>query len=212
MNCWFFSNISITLQGTICCFSIYDETYLDYASGDIYKCTKPGEICKNCNQTKVCIDLGGGDFDELDGDECDIENKEYCLNGNCTNATNQHCPPREQPAFPCKSIGVFPDPFDCQVFHVCCEDEANSSSSIHNCENKFAYDPLTTYCKIPLSSNICPERPPVPTCTRSGERGALTMNKTIYFICTKINGVLYPVQYLCPNGRYFVGDQCVNKM
>lgn len=195
------------MQGTIYCFSLHEVIDSGYA--DNFKCSKPGDSCKSCNQTKVCVDLGNYEFIEIDGEYCEVDKNEFCLKGKCTNGTNPYCPPGEKPNFPCKLVGVFPDPFDCQVFHICCDKTGNSTQ--HSCPEKYGYDPLTTYCKIRLPTNLCPDTPPVPICTKSGERGAILTNKTIYYICTKIKGVLYPVQYLCPNGKIFVVDTCVNK-
>lgn len=179
-----------------------------FEDGDV-NCTVEGLMCKNCTQVALCISNGDGGFVQIDTENCDLDKKQTCLNAKCTIDPNPSCVESIDIPFPCNAKGVFPDPFDCKKYHICCNTE---KSDVNNCDINHAYDPLTTYCKTLLNNKTCTEIP-IPVCTKVGQLGALVKNKSIYYICQEKETpdkkkVLYPMQYLCPNGKSFVNNRC----
>lgn len=181
-----------------------------HAKANASICTEEGLMCRNCNQAILCIGNGDGGFNEIDTETCNSSIPETCLNGLCTIDSNPGCVEQAKIIFPCNNKGMFPDPFDCRKYYICC---TVGKSEISTCDKDHAYDPLTTYCKTPLPNSTCTNTP-LPTCIKAGQLGSLTINPSIYYICqlkttTDNKKVLYPMQYLCPNGKKFEEDHCV---
>lgn len=172
-------------------------------------CTKPGPMCRNCKQAIYCIEGANGEFTEFETETCVLNQTCFNGNGTCTTAPNPGCDEVVKIPFPCNSKGMFPDPFNCKVYHICCN---LGKSDENTCDKDYGYDPLTTYCKIPLIESAC-ARTPIPACKNAGQVGAVDKNPSIYYICqlkttTDNKKVLYPMQFLCPNGKHFINNHC----
>lgn len=182
----------------------------DLYEDDLRNCTEEGLMCKSCKQVALCISDGEGGFKQVDTETCDSEKQQTCKNAKCTTEANPSCVEEISIAFPCTSKGVFPDPYNCKKYYICCVE--GNTRDVNNCDKDHAYDPVTTYCKTPLKNQTCTELS-VPKCTKPGQLDALVKNKSIYYICQMKTteagqSILYPVQYLCPNGKSFVNNRC----
>ncbi|GLV40782.1 uncharacterized protein CBL_13715 [Carabus blaptoides fortunei] len=130
-------------------------------------CDQPGIMCTNCTNSVYCVDVGGK-FQSIPIETCLAGSS--CSQGFCTNETNPLCVGGSRVSFTCNDIGMFPDPFDCKVYHVC--SEIGTDLKEFSCSAKYAYDPISTYCKIQIP-NGCPAIPPVPYCLKIGQTGPL---------------------------------------
>lgn len=77
----------------------------------------------------MCIHLGDNTYDATHVQTCDSATQ-WCLNGACVNKTtsNPFCEDGYN-VFKCPQPGLFPDPLDCQAYHICCpKTEAESST------------------------------------------------------------------------------------
>lgn len=169
------------------------------------ECTKPGPLCTDCETLVHCVQESNGEFDVIELEKCGEGTT--CLTNVCTNAPNPNCLTTEF-KFTCTGNGVFPDPYDCKKYHYCAVDHIAAGTAgltTLECEEHFAYDPVTTYCKNKLADNCL--NFPVPICAKVGQTGAL-VNKSIYYICVRKDGKLYPNLYICPNGKVYENSVC----
>lgn len=165
------------------------------------ECDKPGIMCASCKKSVYCIDYGGK-YQNITMDTCDDTTN--CYQGYCTNETNIPCVQGKKSEFICNDIGMFPNPYDCKAYHVC--SKTGVSAPQISCPAKYAYDPITTYCKISIP-NGCPTNPPVPYCLKIGQSGPL-VNKSIFYICIAKENVLIPQLFICPYGKTYLNNKC----
>lgn len=172
----------------------------------------PGYICESCDRLSICLKRSNG-WETLLVEACDTDNGFYCnaLEESCSNATGA-CNPALL-AFRCTSAGIFPDPFDCQAYHVCYKVGNNFVSGDLHCGTGAAFHPGTGDCSLKIEDKICTDFRY--ECTRAGDAAAWPMNSNIFYICVieiDDKGIrhLYPNLYRCPPNEVFDGSKCVN--
>lgn len=173
-------------------------------------CSTPGHMCKNCTTRVNCVLNSNGALIETGHHTCLDE--ETCKTTECVEGRNPPCEDVGKLKFVCLDIGMFPDQFNCQRLHMCAPGtDGNLINFTIECGGKFVYNPLTTYCDIPLQNDgSCypagrqPEWP-APACEDEGQLGAIVDNKSIYYTCEKYEktGILYPFLRVCANGGQF---------
>lgn len=159
---------------------------------DSTNCTKPGPICGSCETVYECIQIGGGFI---------LEQLENCKAGStCLESTGTCTPVGTNPIcddhsidyiFTCRQVGVFPDAFNCQKYHICvplANSETVAPESIpQTCNEGFYYDSKTTLCRYKLTDDtICSAV--VPPCSSAGEAGIVPHNPALYYICLRSAG------------------------
>lgn len=170
---------------------------------DSSSCTKPGPICGSCESVFECIQIGAGFI---------IEQLYNCPAGTtclestatCTAAGNNPLCDDNSAGynFICRQVGVFPDAFNCQKYHICvplANSETVAPESIpRNCHEGFYYDPKTTLCRYKLTNDTnCSVV--VPHCNSVGEAGLVPHNPALYYICLRsADGATYsPQMFAC---------------
>lgn len=167
-------------------------------------------MCDSCDLLVTCIRDDEG-FHKLPQETCAPDRT--CLGARCTSERNPIC--EEQLPFPCNDIGVFPDPFDCQIFHFCVPEDGGLKNYSMRCEGSFAYHAGSTFCQTRLENNVCFEyinQFPVDLCLYSGQTASLIQNPSIYYVCAQFssdNPILYPFLFVCPHGGAYYNYECV---
>lgn len=182
-----------------------------FDSGSCAERQSAGYICVGCDLLGLCINRNGN-WETIIVDTCDTLNGHVCnaVVGACTNVTGP-CNPNLG-AFICTSPGIFPDPFDCQVYHVCFHSGNNLISMDLECSDKTAFNPQTGDCSLEATPEFCNVY--AWTCERPGDMGPWRMNANIFYICIAADSpsgrVLFPQLYRCPALQIFDGEQCVS--
>lgn len=186
--------------------------YKEVAFGEPYdfinECTSPGLMCETCKKLVQCIETEPGNFTKILIEECNAAKNFTCLKNKCSTAINPRCV-SSSTGFKCTHSGIFPDPYDCTRYHICMQQKdivggkANQMVPMQ-CQGKYGYDPVSTYCKIPLTDGACPDTPPVPECRKSGQSGPI-QNTSIYYICLQN---LVPQLFMCPHGTVYIDSKC----
>jgi Chitin binding Peritrophin-A domain len=113
--------------------------------------------------------------------------------------------------FVCTSAGTYPDPYDCQKYHLCYQNGDNLVAVNIECEQKTAFSPMTGTCSQTLKDPVCTDKTFV--CNNVGDKAAWPGNANIFYICmaTQIEGKrsLFPTLYRCPENYSFNGEDCV---
>lgn len=140
---------------------------------------------------------------------CDETVGMYCHQGEGKCSTTLGvCNPLEG-NFVCSSEGVFPDPHNCQAFHMCHMRGNTFVAANVLCTGNSAFDPATGSCSINIAHEICNNVQF--NCQRVGQMAPWPTNANIFYICmaTSVNGnrVLFPNLFRCPNGQYFDNDK-----
>ncbi|KAK5641483.1 hypothetical protein RI129_010030 [Pyrocoelia pectoralis] len=185
--------------------------FLEFATSTDYNsafCRQAGYACKTCNQVVQCRQNETG-FTEYPIAVCDGNSS--CSNGACIIGPNPHCDPPVQhinATFICRTIGMFPDPFDSQVFHHCVNVNNNSCYEgplehfEDRCDCDHAYNARTTFCDIPLKDYN--HTSSIPKCDHQGQTGYLLENPSLYYVCQyHPTGPLRPFLYRCDNGKLY---------
>ena len=144
---------------------------------------------------------------------CDASKGLFCnpTEGRCSTATGPCNPIGQAGRFVCTSEGVFPDPYNCQMYHMCSQ-RAESTMVAANavCGENSAFDPATSGCNLNTASEVCTV--PQFTCQNVGDMGAWPANPSIYYICmaNTIDGIrfVFPNLYRCDMGQVFNGRDC----
>lgn len=163
-------------------------------------CKKPGYKCLSCNALVLCVGVSGG-FQTIP-----------VLNGTCTEGlvcddgagcvASQYC---THGTFECSDEGYFPDPYDCQLYHVCMLKGGLMTHEVRSCEiYNNAYIPLTGQCGGSIWSTYCTDRP-IPRCKQHFEVGVLPTNPNIYYVCiaNEVTKTIAPKLLKCPGGKVF---------
>lgn len=131
----------------------------------------------------------------------------------CSNDTGPCHPFGFEGNFACTSEGVFPDPYDCQKYHMCYRAGSTLVSANIECGGNKAFSAATGDCSNSINATTCTERQY--TCNNAGDSGAWSENLNIFYICkaTLDHGerILYPTLYRCASGELFNGVDCVSK-
>lgn len=196
----------MSCQGVYSVASLKKVSYLTDIYYGIRKCDRQGLLCKDCETLVRCIADGAG-FGRYPVAICNKSAGEYCNKDyQCSTAPNPACANEDYRLY-CNDIGMFPDPFNCKKFFMC--PYIGYHGIAFRCGNDYAYNMVTTFCDIKLrhcSNSVLP----VPFCQRTGQMGALA-NKSLWYICVFVNGVITPQLHVCPNGKFFVDHTCVER-
>lgn len=119
-----------------------------------------------------------------------------------------------QQNFVCSSVGIFPDPYDCQKYHFC-QQSGNSLGAINvECGGDSAYNPQSGQCSLHLDHDVC--HYDQYRCDHVGQQAAWPGNDNIFYICkseTSGNSShLYPALYRCAADEVFNGTYCVRSL
>uniref|UniRef100_A0A182M4L3 Chitin-binding type-2 domain-containing protein n=1 Tax=Anopheles culicifacies TaxID=139723 RepID=A0A182M4L3_9DIPT len=172
----------------------------------------PGIFCSDCNTVAVCVKIGTV-WETFWVEACNTAEGMYCneFEGGCS-TTIGACNPGGEGAFECNTPGVFPDPFNCRLYHMCFQNGNNPVAINMDCGGA-AFSPATGDCSLPLNDTICMQ--PQFNCSIVGQMDAWPGNSNIYYICAAemVNGnrVLRPRLYRCPANQMFQNGQCVQR-
>ncbi|XP_058128575.1 uncharacterized protein LOC131292849 [Anopheles ziemanni] len=152
-------------------------------------------ICDSCTSRKPCFGVQEIDVSIPCGSDA------YCTaltaGDRCGPIPSDECraSTASQP-FTCSSSGVFPDPNNCNVYHVCLA--VNSISNVYRCAPGYVFDITTFACLRQLSSTACVT---VRCVVGSPAYVLYGTSRRYYAIC---DGQNLPAQvYRCPNGALF---------
>uniref|UniRef100_A0A336MXQ5 CSON007908 protein n=1 Tax=Culicoides sonorensis TaxID=179676 RepID=A0A336MXQ5_CULSO len=172
-----------------------------------------GFVCIGCEALAVCIKRNDR-WETIPVEVCDKNNGFVCnvIEGACSNKTGP-CNPINNGTFSCTSVGIFPDPYDCQLYHICLVNNNNIVSSPVECRDGSAFNPITGDCSLNINSDVCLDYGF--TCTKPGDMGPWKFNPNIFYVCKADDDgserVIYPELYKCDPNEVFVEDKCVSK-
>ncbi|XP_052897845.1 uncharacterized protein LOC128304677 [Anopheles moucheti] len=172
----------------------------------------PGIFCSDCNTVAVCVRIGTV-WETFWVEACNPAEGLYCneFEGGCS-ASVGSCNPGGEGNFECNTPGVFPDPFNCRLYHMCFMNGNNPVAISMDCGGA-AFSPATGDCSLPLNDTVCMS--PQFSCTAVGQMDAWPGNNNIYYICAaetvNDNRVLRPRLYRCPSNQMFQQGQCVQR-
>lgn len=155
----------------------------------------------------------GGQWQTLPIEMCDSTLGYYCNleKRGCSNETSPCHPFGYEGNFACTSEGTFPDPYDCQRYHMCYKAGSVLVSAAVDCGRDKAFSAQTGDCSLTLRDDVC--RGPQYKCANSGDSAQWRGNRNIFYICkaTLDLGVriLYPTLYRCAPGEWYNGRDCV---
>lgn len=205
-----------TIYGDIS--SLAAPRILSVATRETSECSErqtSGLICKSCELLATCIRVHGN-WQMFPVESCNNDEGVYCnlRARGCSNATGPCNPLGFEGNFACTSEGVFPDPYDCQKYHMCYRvGDANVSVKIE-CGNDRAYAAATGDCALSIKDTVCTQ--PQYKCQNSGETNAWPGNANIFYICqaTYDHGqrILFPTLYRCAAREVFNGTDCVPRI
>lgn len=168
----------------------------------------------DCTVLARCIRSPNG-WETIPLEACDAGQNLYC------HASEQRCSPNPGPcnpgvgigggSFACTSVGVFPDPFNCQMYHMCFSSAMTIVSVNVVCGGNSAFNSVTNDCSSSLTHPNC--QGSQFTCNNVGDMGPWAGNPNIYYICMASTGatrVLFPSLFRCPVGEIFQNGQCAN--
>ena len=171
----------------------------------------PGPICESCDLLSTCVKHSNG-WVNIPVETCDTENGFYCNArlASCSNTTGPCHPFSSEANFPCTSHGVFPDPYDCQKYHMCYFVGPTLVSAKVDCGGDKAFSPATGQCSLDINHTVCHEKQF--KCLNAGDVHAWPMSPNIFYICKATSNqderVLYPTLYRCEDGEIFDGYYC----
>ena len=141
------------------------------------------------------------------GEYCNLKEK------GCSSNTGPCNPVGHTGNFVCTSLGIFPNPYDCQRYHVCYQSGINLVSLGFACMHETAFSPTTGECSLTVEDGVCNE--PQFKCENSGDKGSWPGNDNIFYICkaVEVNNqrVLFPTLYRCGSNEVFTGQLCERK-
>lgn len=146
---------------------------------------------------------------------CNTEDGYYCnlANNGCSNRTGPCHPFVSEGNFPCTSDGVFPDPYDCQKYHMCHLVGHQPISENIECGADRAFSAATGDCSLTLSDRVC--NVPQYSCKNAGDTHSWLGNLNIFYVCNaryeRGERILFPTLYRCAAGEIFNGRDCVVK-
>uniref|UniRef100_A0A182WMK3 Chitin-binding type-2 domain-containing protein n=1 Tax=Anopheles minimus TaxID=112268 RepID=A0A182WMK3_9DIPT len=172
----------------------------------------PGIFCSDCNTVAVCVKIGNS-WETYWVESCSQTAGLYCneFDGGCSDSLGS-CNPTREGGFECNTPGVFPDPYNCRLYHMCFLN-GNNPVAIHMDCGGAAFSPATGDCSLTLNDTVC--LTPQFTCNVLGQMDAWPGNNNIYYICAAemVNEVrvLRPRLYRCPANQMFQNGQCVQR-
>lgn len=171
-----------------------------------------GFICMGCDLLGVCIKRNNK-WEAIPVEVCATNDGYQCneFEGACSNKTGP-CNPINKGAFTCTSVGIFPDPYDCQLYHTCYMNGNLIISADIKCNIGMAFNPLSGDCSLNLNANVCQEYGF--TCEKAGNIGPWLHNPNFFYVCKRDvedEKVIYPELYKCDPNETFIKDECVPK-
>ncbi|XP_011182757.1 peritrophin-48 [Zeugodacus cucurbitae] len=170
-----------------------------------------GNICESCELLSTCVRNSSG-WMIIPIEICDISNGFYCNSreGVCSNKTGPCHPFAMDGNFPCTSQGIFPDPYDCQKYHMCYFAGVTLVSVTLECFGNKAFNAATGQCTSNLQDNACKTQQF--QCANVGDAHPWPNNPNVFYICRALSQqndrILYPSLYRCPDGEVFNGHAC----
>ncbi|XP_049786238.1 uncharacterized protein LOC126188675 [Schistocerca cancellata] len=169
-------------------------------------CSEPDQIVcsKDCSKVMKC----GGDDQEgyfpVAIMKCAVDDDMKCsaTKKACVPAEESRCVPRseDERLFICRGEGNFPDPYNCQKYHMCPgEGEISQPAS---CRGNSAYNSLKNDCSLKISDRFCTEGP-IKSCGQPGQMGIVEENPAMYYVCRMHGDELVPEVYGCPEDTIF---------
>lgn len=146
---------------------------------------------------------------------CNTEDGYYCnlASKGCSNRTGPCHPFGFEGNFACTSEGVFPDPYDCQKYHMCHLVGHSHISENIECGADRAFSAATGDCSLTLTDSVCNEAQY--NCSNAGDSHSWPGNLNIFYVCKaryeRGARILYPTLYRCSPGEIFNGRDCVVK-
>lgn len=172
----------------------------------------PGLICYSCSVVATCVRIND-EWQTIPVAECDNDEGMYCniRQGGCSDLAGPCNSVGHKQNFVCSSVGIFPDPYDCQKYHFC-QQSGNSLGAINvECGGNSAFNPENGQCSLNLNSDVCLEDQY--QCERVGQQAAWPGNSNIFYVCklevTGNTSHLYPALYRCGPEETFNGTICV---
>ncbi|XP_055913820.1 uncharacterized protein LOC129947325 [Eupeodes corollae] len=172
-----------------------------------------GLICETCELLATCVKMSHG-YLTVPVETCDTDKGFYCnVNlGACSNVTGPCHPFGYEGNFVCTSQGVFPDPYDCQKYHMCYVAGTTLVSANIECGGDKAFNVETGECSLSITDSVCDVMQY--ECPRVGFSAAWPNNKNLFYICKATTNdetrVLYPTLYRCGANEMFDGLDCVS--
>ncbi|XP_014102993.2 uncharacterized protein [Bactrocera oleae] len=170
-----------------------------------------GNICESCELLSTCVRNSSG-WMIIPIEICDTAKGYYCnsRHGMCSNSTGPCHPFAMDGNFPCTSQGIFPDPYDCQKYHMCYFAGVTLVSVTLECFGNKAFNVATGQCTATLQDPIC--LLPQFQCDKVGDAHAWPNSPNFFYICRALSQqderVLYPSLYRCSDGEVFNGYAC----
>ncbi|XP_055537969.1 uncharacterized protein LOC129725786 [Wyeomyia smithii] len=174
-------------------------------------CTGDGIICMTCDIASKCLYLNG-EWRPQPFEKCNDENGFYCNvhEGGCSRNVGPCNPAGQEGNFVCNTQGVFPDPFDCQRYHLCYQNQQNLVAINMVCDS-MAFSAATGDCSVQRNDTMCTSLRW--SCSKAGEMNSWPENNNIYYLCIADikNGALYPQLYRCSANQIFNEGRCVDR-
>ena len=171
-----------------------------------------GLICQSCESMATCVRINNN-WIAIPVEACNTDDGFYCnldYKG-CSNETGPCRPLGHEENFPCTAEGVFPDPYDCQKYHLCFFEGNTLVAANINCGSDKAFSAASGDCSLNTSNVVCKRRQY--TCNRAGDSASWPGNLNIFYVCmAKLdngNRVIFPTLYRCASGEVFNGRDCV---
>lgn len=171
-----------------------------------------GLICQNCELVATCI-LRNDEWLTVPVDTCNVDEGYFCnlRYGGCSNETGPCRSFGYEGNFVCTSEGVFPDPYDCQRYHMCYNAGTTLVAANVECGTNKAFSAATGDCSAHLNETICQQKQF--NCSNAGDCQAWPGNRNVFYICKATlehgNRILYPTMYRCAPGEVFNGKDCI---
>ncbi|XP_030385766.1 uncharacterized protein LOC115632672 [Scaptodrosophila lebanonensis] len=174
----------------------------------------PGPICESCDLLATCVRHSSG-WVNIPVEICDAQNGYYCNSqlGACSNATGPCHPFGIEGNFQCTSQGIFPDPYDCQKYHMCYFVAETLVAAAVDCANGKAFDTRSGQCTLSLQSSTCIQKQY--DCPYGGYVAPWPTNPNIFYVCkSTVNQnmndsmILYPSLHRCADGEVFEQFVC----
>lgn len=173
-----------------------------------------GLICQSCELLATCIRIRG-QWQTLPVEMCDSSMGFYCNleKQGCSNETSPCHPFGYEGNFACTSEGTFPDPYDCQRYHMCYRAGSVLVSASVDCGRDKAFSAQTGDCSLTLRDDVCQGKQY--KCIHSGDSAHWHGNRNIFYICKVTldlgERIMYPTLYRCAPGEVYNGRDCVER-
>lgn len=175
----------------------------------VSKCVKPGMKCSDCENLIHCVGYPNANLTSNYILYCNNSDNQFCSveAGGCVDDFRE-CNKFGLQNIDCQTVGKFPDPYDCNSYHVCSENKGILYSTMHRCPDDKAFDPLTGTCRFKPNHEVC-TKSPLPKCIKPLQTEPVKLNPNIYFVCVYKNSELKHIFYRCEPGQSFFRDTCV---